>query len=344
MSEDTKWDNPETIVDKNSDEVRKFHKEMREKVEKEYTPQEAELLKERMSVINEKFMEGELQCPDKVYVDLGLLKDINLGILFAMIYKRPTAQEDYLYIKENLKDYQIRTFDDPLYYFPELNITQEEFDNFFNDKRNHTLIYTLAPSTVFYYILKDNLRKNSQHAHMKHKYVDRPIPGKDGQFIRDFTDVTYFVNTHPLRLSDFHKTKLQRLLADSLGIGVTVMDIPIETIPVDAILAMDELNLYKLTRFLDNKDINKALSDEKFIGKHIFAPLLFTRDARHIVEEHEKEDPKHFYREKSKIEAVMSIYSYFKWLEAARYCIDITLFKKDGEDDDKDREAEIPTL
>lgn len=339
MSHETQWDSPEEINSDIPDDVKKFYADMQKKMDTEYSEAEKSLLKERIQVLNEKFLEGELICPDKIYLDLGLIKDINLGVLFAMIFSRPTAQKDYTYITSNLKAYQIRTFDDPLKYFPELNISQEDFDAFLSNEANHKLIYTLAPFTVYHYVLRDNLKKNSRHALMKQKYTDRPIPGKK-DFVRDYNDITFFVNTYPLKLTNFHKASLQKLLGDSLGIGVMILETSIETLPINAMLAIEEFNVYSLPKFLDNQGINKALGEEKFIGKYVYAPLLFERESLEVINQNDDPD-KFFHTEKSKLEAVMSLCCFFNWLEAARYCVDLSVFEVEGDTEDKDEELPI---
>lgn len=318
-----------------------FHEKARQEAEKEYTPEEAKIIKDKLVMLNEKFMEGELITPDKIYVDLPLLKDINLGVLFSLISRRKDPQKDFDYIKKNLKDYQIRIYDNPLKYFPELNISQEEFDCFKNDPKKHDEIYILSPFTIFQYVLKDNLKKNAQYSTMKKKYKDRPIPGRSGEFIRDYDDVTYFINTYPLEISDHNKKNLQVLISDHLGVNTIVFYQNVKSVSSKFFHKMDEINSYSPNLFLSNDSVRELLGKEEFLGKHIFMPLMFSKEKESLFENKDEE----FAREKQIFHATMALCSHFQWLESARYCVDISLFEnEESSSKDENGQEELPVL
>lgn len=287
-----------------------------------FTDSEKHRIKENVSKLNEKFLEGELTVPDHIYIDLPLLRDIHLGTLFAMIQHRPTAQEDYLYIKEALKDYQLRFYDDPLRYVPKLNITQDEYKAYREDVRHHNDIFMLAPFTIFQFALKHNLKQNAQHSQMIKKYKDIPIPkSRRGEFVRDFEDITFYVNMWPLKIYSHYLKNFQALLSDNLGVNVVLLNHDPKTISSEFLQKMDEINTYRLDQLMLNEPVKKAFSDEKFIGKMLFAPLLTdpANEEKFISDDELR-------RDKQFIGNVFQLFCNFKYIEAARYAVTLEVY------------------
>lgn len=329
----------------------KFLKESKE-FEQEFTEEQRDRIKQTVNVLNQKFMETEFTVPDHIYVDLPLLKDIHLGTLFAMIQHKPNREELYDHIRENLAEYQLRFFDDPIRYFPELGITRKEFEAFKANKKYHDEIYVLSPFTTMIYTLKHNLDQNANHSAVAEKFNKIPIPrdyylkkGESyvfpkGSYIKDFEDITFYINTYPLDIHKHHRLNLQRIIGDSLGVNVVVLNVDPEKISHKFYLGMDEINTYNLDKLMKNKEVNKDYVDFKWSTKMLFAPLLTNTE-----NEDKLKDGAVLAKEHALATNMFLIFSKFKWLEAARYAVNLAVYETDDTKSDEEiRETPLPSL
>lgn len=310
--------------------------------EKEFTKEQKDSIISNLNKINEKYFETEFTTPDHVYIELPLLKDVYIGTLFAMILNRPNSQELFAYIKSRFKDYQLRYFDDPISYFPELNISEEEFNSFLENPKNHNDIFTLAPFTLFRVALEHNLAQNALHSTVAERYTVIKVPGaKNGEYIKDFPDINFYINLHPLKLSEHNKLNFQRIIANIFGVNVVLLEADPKTISADFIADMDEINTFRIDRLMENESVRDKFSNFKFVGKFIYAPLLVNPELK------DKLNSESVVSKDVKITtSILKCFSFFKWLEAARYAIDLDVYDdpNDNRSDEEIRESPLPSL
>lgn len=308
----------------------------------EFSQSQRETIIKHVDKLNDKFMQAEFVTPDDIYIDLALLKDINLGVIFTMLMNHPDKEKLFDHIKKNIPAYQLRFYDDPLLYFTELDITRDEFLEFKADPKNHEMIYTLAPFTLFHIVLLHNLKQNVVQSQITQAFTKEIVhrTAYDTIYRKNYRAITYYINTYPLKLSEHSVKNLQTLIGDKFGVNVVMLNEPLVKMSYKFLLKLDEINAYKLDDLLSNKLFNRELAKFKFAGKYVYTPLLSQSEIGCRTESELKD-------EIALITSTTQMTCFFKWLEAARYAITLEPYDipiDSEEEDEQLRERDIPSL
>lgn len=176
----------------------------------------------KIQTLNEKMIKSQFFTPDNIYIELGLLKDIPLGIIYAdqVIFKDDEETFNSLnkVIMSKLKDYQSRTYDTINGYFTEFGYDDKYISEMLAKEEFHNNYFLMAPSTKFIDILIRHFIRNQNHSRPADKYM-RSNMG-NGKFKIDPVSVTCTINSYPLTLSDKVIASASELLGESLGANV----------------------------------------------------------------------------------------------------------------------------
>lgn len=235
---------------------------------------------QELEQLNQDMMLADLITPDRIYIDLALAKDFNIGTLLALRDERKTmlSVEAYsrLYqsILDGLPDYRDRKCDDIAHYFPAFGLTNKQIRERMNDPVWSSYILHNSPVTKFIQTMIEHTAINVNHSSVKCK--------KD--------DVHLFINTYPLRLNKIDESIVGLFFAELLKMRVTVQYLDVTKLRLQDVVGYDEIYTYYFKQMMDQEDIRNGYSTLKFIRKRLFVPKLFgeTISATLIPEQEER--------------------------------------------------------
>ncbi len=272
-----------------------------------------------VQAIHASTIEDSLVTPDHMYIDLELAKDYRLGCMLSFLDERPTADaaKAYQVIKQNLYNYQLRKYHETEPYFFDLGITDSMIETRLYDPAYADQIFARSPNTYFLECLKAQMAINVNHSQVKEKF--KRIQLSKGKYRREYDDVTFYVNTYPLQLSSSVRDLVGRFFTDNYRVTTVVLCQDIRQASVSMITAFDEMYVIHLGRLLDNKMINKALSDMQLKSRRIFAPMMFDR---HRKTTHAKA----YEAEVNFLKVFLGVLCTFEWIPNAHFAIDLSLY------------------
>lgn len=205
----------------------------------------------------------ELITPDRLLVDLALLRDLRLGAALVAHYTPADPQRlvrAHAHIAERLAVYARRDFYDVAHAFPALGTSNAAIDARLADPGQHALIFALAPPTRFVRTLREQLAVNIDHSRVKgHRQALR---------------IT--INTHPLRLSERLQGLVGRFVSETYGVEAAVTGFDPQTIDAERLLAHDEIYSAYPERLSANPDFSQRLSQLSLrAGKRLFFARFF---------------------------------------------------------------------
>lgn len=214
---------------------------------------------------NEELINSNLITPDKIYVDLALLKDLNIGVILSILYDRkPSMRPDeyetlYRRLIAALPEYTKRSYDDIEHLFPFLNITNAEFRARFTAPEYASFIFHNAPMTKFRHILTGQLMVNVNHS---------AVSGK-----RSAIELT--INTYPLQLSKSDEYLVGFFLAKTYSVNTCTQYINLKNLDASQVVKYDEIYTYYLPELLSSDSVRQAYSSMKCVMKRLFVPRIF---------------------------------------------------------------------
>lgn len=213
---------------------------------------------------------GQTITPDRLYVDLRLLKDFGIGTVMALAARdgEEKAREVYRIVNKNLVQYGIRYFDDPSYYFADAGYSFEDIDAAMKDPAMADLIYRMSPVTNVPSILVAHMVVNANHSAM----------------LRKTGSVRVILNTWPLVLSNNTLPLLGTYITELLDVDVEIICSDPQKIPRNKWLSFDEYYFYYLSEFTHNADVQKAFEDLLFLSKRGYAIPLYARKMNVIID------------------------------------------------------------
>lgn len=226
---------------------------------------------EEIKRINEEWISSSLITPDRLYVDLRLLKDFNIGCLLSFAMQKAHASQREGYTREDeykemydkivalLPEYNQRRYDDVGHAFPFMEITSAQITERLADPRYSAFIFHHAPATRFVESLVAQIAVNVNHS---------AVAGK-----RDPIEI--LINTHPLRLDANCIKATGTFIAALLGVTVRVVYQDITKWQLAHMKIYDEVYTYHLKEIMDVQVINEEYSKMGFINKRLFAAKLF---------------------------------------------------------------------
>ena len=205
-----------------------------------------EFVADQIRSFNEEVIRKGLIAPDRIYMDLEMIKDLFVG----RILLSPQMSSDlYKRILDMMPEYRARsTFG---YTFP-VEPAQEP---------NPDQLMRIAPPTEFLSTwIPDYFARNANHSAVLNK---KGIP------------VVMDLNTYPLRFSALANRQLIRHFSDTFGVGIALMCIDPKTISVQKWLSYDDVFTFRPKEgLLCREDVRQAYSDMQFQNKRLFVPQL----------------------------------------------------------------------
>lgn len=205
------------------------------------------------------------------YIDLVLLYDIYLGALLLMT---ADDQQAFSHIVAQLPAYTNRITPEPMGYFPELSITNEEVLAWIQNPKNREALLLYSPPTSMWTDLR--------HHHIVLLKDNHAVEGIfDSQ---PFYETEYLINTYPLSLNDawakILKAKFQMGLGDR-RIKFGVCCAKDDDLPVSYITDRDFIFSYWFNHWVSNEklEIYKQITAGKIRNANVLAyPLIADED------------------------------------------------------------------
>jgi len=217
-------------------------------------------------------VEGEFESPDKIYLDLSLVKDFNIGTLLTLIEESDNAEVLYTRMMHGLDAYNERSHLDVMAFFEDLKISRDQFFDRFNDPKYGPRILARSPMTTFltkFFTpkLNDNIRNSS-------------IVGK--------TDpIRLHVNTYPLKgLTDSVIMMLGILFSRRFGVEVEIINVDLPSLDLESLFDYDQFFIQDFYKVSQRDDFRTSLTnaDFKFFSflfkKSIFCPPYIFKDGK----------------------------------------------------------------
>lgn len=187
-----------------------------------------------------------------IYIDLACLRDYKLGALLKLV-----DSIGYQYIVSRLPIYNDRLDEDILSYFPDVDVTQEQLDNFINDPYNLNYLLLGSPTTDMYItlvalfdmVLKHNAQVKPGNLVVKVCINFYPFkPNKD---------IKYF---YAKLLQQIHPNLRLNIMVDPLSV------VPDSTLLTDKGPIFDIMYIHDFMSFI----YEPSLSTESFAGKMLY--------------------------------------------------------------------------
>lgn len=266
--------------------------------------------------LNEKVIQSQLFTPDRVYIELGLLKDIPIGIMYAdqVIVKNDPVGFDIVQskVQECLSDYQKREYETIEPFFKTVCYDDNIINKLLEQREYHDIYFLMAPMTRFLNTLIRHTIRNQNNSRPANKYVKTPIENR--QYVLAPIPVTYTFNTFPLFLSQKCMERAAEELGESFGVDVEFMCKDPSTFDDkdwDTWLGtIDCFYFDSLGRFLRCSIINKKHEEMKTVGKYLFARKRFEKSTMNLFPNKDE-----FYHDIQRATALLDIYYEFNWLE-----------------------------
>ena len=270
-------------------------------------------------------MVNDFDTPDFIYIELGLIKDLQFGTIFSFLHEHPeTAEDKFKYLMSRWGLRQKGHFDTLDTYFPKLGITSQQINDRLSDPAYSDEIFRVSPITFYPNIIKANQTVNINHSQVSEKF--KKIKISQHQYVKDYDRVLFCVNTWPLVLSKDNQDLCAAFFRDNFLVDVKIISIDPQNLPLAVFKAADHLHVrypYQLNR---NQEILDELSKKTYINKKIFAAPMF--DVKNVSDYPDK-------RIEGELEflfAYMNVLVTFKWIPNNVFCIRPDLFvpKKKG--------------
>jgi len=234
---------------------------------------------DELARLNQEMITSDLITPDRMLVDLILIKDFTISTLLSFLYEwktsRPNMDRGILYTKiiDGLEAYQNREFDDIAQLFPLFGLTNSDINQRKSDPLWARYILHNAPLTPFLKTLRSQIAVNVNHSAVISK--------------RDPIEIT--INTYPLKLSPIDTNIVGLYFSKSMGVHVKVICLDMTKISLTDALFYDEIYTYYFAEFLSNDDIRSGYEALKFIRKRLFVPRLFGPSAMGMMSAEQQE-------------------------------------------------------
>lgn len=233
--------------------------------------------------MNEKSIQAQFFTPDNIYIELGLLKDLPIGAIYAEQIAIKGDEDGFNRIQKQLldilPDYQCRLYDTVEPFFLPLGYDDTKIDDIMTHPGVQDAIFMMAPATYFFDTLVQHTVRNQNHSLPADKYTKRYID-KD-RFHREAIDITFHINTYPLTLSSSVMSSMGKEFGDLFGVNVVFVNknpTLFDQSDWDGWLSkIDCFYLDSLGRMTQSPFIIEKQGDFAFVGLHFFARKRFER-------------------------------------------------------------------
>lgn len=189
-------------------------------------PSELDLkqLSEKLNIQNERDIKASLMTPDFIYLDLALCKDFTLGYVYWQLMTNTDPkyqQERYDDILKEIPNWQGRTFDNFEDYYPAYGLSNQDIAAALHNPVLADRIFLHSPNTNFFNTIRMDLSINTNHSAVSEKFTKKVVG--NGQYIREGTSITMYINTFPLKLSPRMNATVGTFFARTFGVDVTLL-------------------------------------------------------------------------------------------------------------------------
>ena len=214
---------------------------------------------------SEAYMKQELVTPDRIYVDLALMKDLRLGAAMHLRMDQLDTLTTIEALRQANHKYRTRDFYDVPYYFPMLQITNDEIDCALKDPTQSDAIFAAAFPTRFCDSFNSHIRLNVNHNTAAGRYATNPTTKA-----LEPIPIRVFINTWPLRLSKRSIFTLGTYVAKRYGVDAQIGCVDPVTYPLDEFLQWEEHYLFYLKEYIERPDIADAYLTGRMIKSRLF--------------------------------------------------------------------------
>lgn len=265
--------------------------------------------------LNEKVIQSQLFTPDRVYIELGLLKDIPIGVMYTdkLLLNEDVEGFEKLQsvVLECSSEYQKRTYDTIEPFFESLGYDDSRIEELLNKKEHHDKYFLTSPTTQFLGTLIKHTVRNKNNSRPANKYTKKPIGNK--QYVLESVPITFLFNTFPLLLSSAFMTGIAREFGEAFGVNIEFMSKDPSTFDQrdwDTWLKdIDCFYLDSLGRFTKSPIAFKKQEEMEFVGKYLFARKRFEK---RVMEKMKFED---FTNSVQILTSRLDIFFEFSWLQ-----------------------------
>ena len=181
------------------------------------------LSKEELNIIqklNDEKMAKHFFTPDNIYIDLGLFKDIPLGVILADSYSK--GEEEFQRVQDHISsviiEYQNRRFDTLGDMMKPIGYDDQVIEKLMEDKSRHTEFFVFAPTSKFIELLIRHTLLNQNHSGPAEKFVKKKISRE--KYRKESIPINHVINIYPLHVSSLALRGLGELIGDTLGVNV----------------------------------------------------------------------------------------------------------------------------
>lgn len=214
---------------------------------------------------NELHMREAFITPDRIYLDLALLKDLRLGaamhLRMAELEQCFTPQE----FRQALVVYKGRDYYDVPHYFPTLKVTNADIDAVLHDPTQSDAIFAASIPTEFCNIFHTHILLNANHSTAAGHYRIDPKTQR-----KELIPIRVFVNTYPLTLSKRATYTLGAYVAKRYGVDAEVGRVDPHHYPLQDFLGWEEHYLYYLKEYIERQDVAAAYLEGRMLQSRIF--------------------------------------------------------------------------
>ena len=229
------------------------------------TTKPLEIDEAELARLNNEMITSDLITPDRLLVDLMLVKDYNIATLLSFSYEwkktRPEIDRAVLYdsLIKGLEAYQKREYDDIAGLFPKFGLTNEEIAVRRSDPNWSRYLIHTAPVTPFMDTLRGQIAVNVNHS---------AVIGK-----RDPIEIT--INTYPLQLPLIDQHIIGLYFSRSLQVQAKVIYLDMTKLSLSDVITYDEIYTYHFSELFSHEEIRLGYETLKFVRKRLFIPRLF---------------------------------------------------------------------
>ena len=267
-----------------------------------------------IDAINEKIIANRFFVPDNVYIDMWLLKDLPLGVIYAneLCIKKDHDNFQLIQSEVNLRiaDYQKRTYDTLGDSFKHIGYTDETIDHLLSLSEYHDKYFLAAPGSQFFHTLVKHTIRNQNNSRPAEKFSKKYISKQE--YILDPVDVTFVINTFPLKISKPLIMRTAMTFGEDFGVNVRFICKDPNDFDVsdwdDWLSKIDCFYLGDLPRFVGSEFISEKQAAYTFAATHLFARKRFDKQA---MIETQSDD---FGNQVSLVTALLSQAFEFNWL------------------------------
>lgn len=196
----------------------------------------------------------------RIYVDMGVVQDYNIGALLCMI----KTDLELKHIRNNIANYNARYDDGIVKYFPKLKFTDQDVYDFINEPDNHFSLVRVSPFTNYMDVLRELIISSKDALEI--------VEGSEAQ-----AQVVFGCNYVPYD-NVAKQNLLSHMVANDSTLKCTVLDKSIFLMKKDYLDSFDAYLIDKLDKLLQMEEVGPFVVDElAWINKAIVSPPRLRR-------------------------------------------------------------------